>query len=107
MDQSFVSPANTSAELMLSISTITSAIADASISADPSQLAAMIMELSRRSKAKGRHGNTGIGGSSVAESTSPLQHVSGKEMEVTGRCTDAECHLLYIVPKSIYKDSDA
>ncbi|XP_059920680.1 centrosomal protein of 192 kDa [Gadus macrocephalus] len=75
VDQSLVSPANTSAELMLSISTITSAIADASISADPSQLAAMIMELSRRSKAKGRHSNTGIGASSVAESTSPLQHV--------------------------------
>ncbi|CAL8247903.1 unnamed protein product [Lota lota] len=74
-DQSRVSPANTSAEFMLSISTITSAISDASISADPSQLAAMIMELSRRSKAKGRLGNTRISGSSVAENTLPLQHV--------------------------------
>ncbi|XP_029603698.1 centrosomal protein of 192 kDa isoform X4 [Salmo trutta] len=36
--------------LMLSISTIASAIADASISSEPSQLAAMIMELSKRSR---------------------------------------------------------
>uniref|UniRef100_A0A8C6TZN8 Centrosomal protein 192 n=1 Tax=Neogobius melanostomus TaxID=47308 RepID=A0A8C6TZN8_9GOBI len=40
--------------LMLSISTIASAIADASISTDPSQLAAMIMELSKRRKAEPR-----------------------------------------------------
>lgn len=37
---------------MLSISTIASAIADASISSDPAQLAAMIMELSKRSRSK-------------------------------------------------------
>ncbi|KAM9404009.1 centrosomal protein of 192 kDa isoform 3-T4 [Salvelinus alpinus] len=36
--------------LTLSISTIASAIADASISSEPSQLAAMIMELSKRSR---------------------------------------------------------
>ncbi|XP_045569519.1 LOW QUALITY PROTEIN: centrosomal protein of 192 kDa [Salmo salar] len=36
--------------LVLSISTIASAIADASISSEPSQLAAMIMELSKRSR---------------------------------------------------------
>lgn len=35
---------------MLSISTIASAIADASISTDPSELAAMIMELSKRGR---------------------------------------------------------
>ncbi|KAG7223524.1 hypothetical protein INR49_015464 [Caranx melampygus] len=45
---------NNSSQLMLSISTIASAIADASISTDPSQLAAMIMELSKRSKARNR-----------------------------------------------------
>lgn len=39
---------------MLSISTIASAIADASISSDPAQLAAMIMELSKRSRSKSR-----------------------------------------------------
>lgn len=39
---------------MLSISTIASAIADASISTDPSQLATMIMELSKRSRARNR-----------------------------------------------------
>ncbi|XP_053287860.1 centrosomal protein of 192 kDa isoform X1 [Pleuronectes platessa] len=41
---------NNSSHLMLSISTIASAIADASISTDPSQLAAMIMALSKKSK---------------------------------------------------------
>ncbi|XP_052000197.1 centrosomal protein of 192 kDa-like isoform X2 [Xyrauchen texanus] len=43
---------NSSINLMLSISTIASAIADASISSDPTQLAAMIMELSKRSRSK-------------------------------------------------------
>uniref|UniRef100_A0A7N6AN67 Centrosomal protein 192 n=1 Tax=Anabas testudineus TaxID=64144 RepID=A0A7N6AN67_ANATE len=47
-NQSCISPGNNSSHLMLSISTIASAIADASISTDPSQLAAMIMELSKR-----------------------------------------------------------
>ncbi|XP_073728008.1 centrosomal protein of 192 kDa isoform X2 [Misgurnus anguillicaudatus] len=41
---------NSSSNLMLSISTIASAIADASISSDPAQLAAMIMELSKKSR---------------------------------------------------------
>ncbi|XP_077431491.1 centrosomal protein of 192 kDa isoform X1 [Vanacampus margaritifer] len=52
--QSFISPQNNSSNLMLSISTIASAIADASITTDPSQLAAMIMELSKKSRAKNR-----------------------------------------------------
>ncbi|XP_067305284.1 centrosomal protein of 192 kDa isoform X2 [Pseudorasbora parva] len=43
---------NSSSNLMLSISTIASAIADASISSDPAQLAAMIMELSKQSRSK-------------------------------------------------------
>lgn len=46
-----MSPGNDS-NLMLSISTIASAIADASISTDPSQLAAMIMALSKKSRVK-------------------------------------------------------
>uniref|UniRef100_A0A9J7ZD47 Centrosomal protein 192 n=1 Tax=Cyprinus carpio carpio TaxID=630221 RepID=A0A9J7ZD47_CYPCA len=45
---------NSSSNLLLSISTIASAIADASISSDPAQLAAMIMELSKRSRSKSR-----------------------------------------------------
>ncbi|XP_067257342.1 centrosomal protein of 192 kDa isoform X1 [Chanodichthys erythropterus] len=45
---------NSSSNLMLSISTIASAIADASISSDPAQLAAMIMELSKRNRSKSR-----------------------------------------------------
>ncbi|XP_055021351.1 centrosomal protein of 192 kDa, partial [Boleophthalmus pectinirostris] len=49
-NQSCLSPDSNSSNLMLSISTIASAIADASISTDPSQLAAMIMELSKRGK---------------------------------------------------------
>ncbi|KAJ3597934.1 hypothetical protein NHX12_001450 [Muraenolepis orangiensis] len=71
-DGSLVSPG---ADLTLSISAITSAIADASLSAEPSQLAAMIMELSRRSKGQSRAGPTGTGGASAAEKSSPLQHV--------------------------------
>ncbi|XP_056618795.1 centrosomal protein of 192 kDa isoform X1 [Triplophysa dalaica] len=43
---------NSSCNLLLSISTIASAIADASISSDPAQLAAMIMELSKRQRSK-------------------------------------------------------
>lgn len=53
-NQSCVSPDNNTSHLMLSISTIASAIADASISTDPSQLAAMIMELSKRGRMRNR-----------------------------------------------------
>ncbi|XP_056290775.1 centrosomal protein of 192 kDa isoform X2 [Pseudoliparis swirei] len=53
-DQSSASLKNSSSHLMLSISTIASAIADASVSTDPSQLAAMIVELSKRSRARNR-----------------------------------------------------
>lgn len=51
-NQTRVSPDSNSNNLMLSISTIASAIADASISTDPSQLAAMIMKLSKKCKSK-------------------------------------------------------
>lgn len=62
---------------MLRISTIASAIADASISNDPSQLAAMIMELSKKSRARNRaeSAKAGPAGSSTEEPTSAL-HVS-------------------------------
>ncbi|XP_063735024.1 centrosomal protein of 192 kDa isoform X2 [Eleginops maclovinus] len=53
-NESGASPQSNSSHLMLSISTIASAIADASVSTDPSQLAAMIMELSKRSRARNR-----------------------------------------------------
>ncbi|XP_064883352.1 centrosomal protein of 192 kDa-like isoform X2 [Oncorhynchus nerka] len=49
------SPDTDQSNLMLSISTIASAIADASISSEPSQLAAMIMELSKRSRVQRQH----------------------------------------------------
>ncbi|XP_077383408.1 centrosomal protein of 192 kDa isoform X2 [Festucalex cinctus] len=52
--QSYASPQNNSRNLTLSISTIASAIDDASITTDPSQLAAMIMGLSKKSRAKNR-----------------------------------------------------
>ncbi|MCJ8728567.1 hypothetical protein PDJAM_G00005970 [Pangasius djambal] len=48
------SESNSSGSLTLSISTIASAIADASISSDPAQLAAMIMELSKMRHSKSR-----------------------------------------------------
>lgn len=48
------SESNSSGSLTLSISTIASAIADASISSDPAQLAAMIMELSKKRHSKSR-----------------------------------------------------
>ncbi|KAI5618124.1 centrosomal protein of 192 kDa isoform X2, partial [Silurus asotus] len=50
------SESNSSGNLTLSISTIASAIADASISSDPAQLAAMIMELSKKRQSKSRTG---------------------------------------------------
>ncbi|XP_049439243.1 centrosomal protein of 192 kDa isoform X2 [Epinephelus fuscoguttatus] len=58
-NQSRVSPNNNSSHLMLSISTIASAIADASISTDPSQLAAMIVELSKRRRTRNRPESAG------------------------------------------------
>uniref|UniRef100_A0A667ZNW0 Centrosomal protein 192 n=1 Tax=Myripristis murdjan TaxID=586833 RepID=A0A667ZNW0_9TELE len=73
-NQSSISPLNSSSPLMLSISTIASAIADASISSDPSQLAAMMLELSKRSKARSRPGHA-MPASSTAEKTAPVEHV--------------------------------
>uniref|UniRef100_A0A669E4Y8 Centrosomal protein 192 n=1 Tax=Oreochromis niloticus TaxID=8128 RepID=A0A669E4Y8_ORENI len=76
-NQSYAIPDNNSSPLMLSISTIASAIADASISNDPSQLAAMIMELSKKSRARNRAESAKVGPavSSTEEPTSAL-HVS-------------------------------
>lgn len=59
--QSCVSHDDSSSQLMLSISTIASAIADASISTDPSELAAMIMELSKRGRKRNQPLQGGIG----------------------------------------------
>lgn len=61
---------------MLSISTIASAIADASISTDPSELAAMIMELSKRGRKKNNplHGGIESAGSAVGITEEPLSH---------------------------------
>ncbi|KAL3981235.1 OTU domain-containing protein 7 [Sarotherodon galilaeus] len=73
-NQSYAIPDNNSSPLMLSISTIASAIADASISNDPSQLAAMIMELSKKSRARNRAESAKVGPavSSTEEPTSAL-----------------------------------
>lgn len=70
---------NSSSQLILSISTIASAIADASISTDPSQLAAMIMELSKRGRKKnpppqGGTESAGPAGSGVKITEEPLSH---------------------------------
>ncbi|XP_041648930.1 centrosomal protein of 192 kDa isoform X2 [Cheilinus undulatus] len=64
-NQSCVSPDTNSSHLMLSISTIASAIADASISTDPSQLAAMILELSKKSRGRSRAEAAAPGGPAV------------------------------------------
>ncbi|XP_044216252.1 centrosomal protein of 192 kDa isoform X2 [Thunnus albacares] len=71
-NQSCVSPNNNSSHLMLSISTIASAIADASISTDPSQLAAMIMELSKRSRARNRPAGPAV---SCSEEPRSAEHI--------------------------------
>ncbi|XP_046702949.1 centrosomal protein of 192 kDa isoform X2 [Silurus meridionalis] len=55
-NSSHSSESNSSGNVTLSISTIASAIADASISSDPAQLAAMIMELSKKRQSKSRTG---------------------------------------------------
>lgn len=52
---------------MLSISTIASAIADASISTDPSQLAAMIIELSKKGRTRHLPNSVGPDGNSSEE----------------------------------------
>ncbi|KAK2844108.1 hypothetical protein Q5P01_010767 [Channa striata] len=74
-NQNSVSPDNDSSPLMLSISTIASAIADASISTDPTQLAAMIMELSKRSRARNKPLSTGP----VVPSVSSTEHPRAAE----------------------------
>uniref|UniRef100_A0A3B3D6E5 Centrosomal protein 192 n=1 Tax=Oryzias melastigma TaxID=30732 RepID=A0A3B3D6E5_ORYME len=51
-NQSYASPGSESSPLTLSISTIASAIANASVSTDPSQLAAMILDLTKRNRTK-------------------------------------------------------
>ncbi|XP_068998191.1 centrosomal protein of 192 kDa isoform X2 [Embiotoca jacksoni] len=74
-NHSCVAPDKNSSHLMLSISTIASAIADASISTDPSQLAAMIMELSKRSRMRNQPARlVGPAVSSTEEPTS-AEHI--------------------------------
>ncbi|XP_018521245.1 centrosomal protein of 192 kDa isoform X1 [Lates calcarifer] len=70
-DQTCPPTDNNSSHLMLSISTIASAIADASISNDPSQLAAMIMELSKRSKARNEPISAGPVGPIISSTEGP------------------------------------
>ncbi|XP_058878688.1 centrosomal protein of 192 kDa isoform X1 [Acipenser ruthenus] len=60
--------------LPLSISTIASAIADASVSADPAQLAAMIMELSAKNRSKRL-------AAGVCENSSPLNQEQSEILE--------------------------
>lgn len=57
---------------MLSISTIASAIANASISTDPSQLAAMIVDLSKKSRTRNYPESAGCSTKEVSAAT----HVS-------------------------------
>uniref|UniRef100_A0A3P8XCT1 Centrosomal protein 192 n=1 Tax=Esox lucius TaxID=8010 RepID=A0A3P8XCT1_ESOLU len=83
-------------DLMLSISTIASAIADASISSDPSQLAAMIMELSKRSRLKNRR-QTGVPGQSTAggqeePAHSPTQVLTFKHGKLTKGSKHTNCY---------------
>uniref|UniRef100_A0A8K9V8X5 Centrosomal protein 192 n=1 Tax=Oncorhynchus mykiss TaxID=8022 RepID=A0A8K9V8X5_ONCMY len=89
------SPGTDQSNLMLSISTIASAIADASISSEPSQLAAMIMELSMRSRVQRQHqkgivlmswsgdGSTVVFSVDVSPGT-PVHHAGGPEQN---QCT--------------------
>lgn len=70
-NQSCASPGNEGSLQMLSISTIASAITNASISTDPSQLAAMILDLSKRSRTK----RLPVSAGSSSEDSSAAQHV--------------------------------
>lgn len=72
---------------MLSISTIASAIADASISTDPSELAAMIVELSKRGRKKnsplqGGIQSAGPAGSVVKITEEPLSHEQARTVSL-------------------------
>lgn len=87
---------------MLSISTIASAIADASISTDPSQLAAMIVELTKRSRARNRPESVGPAVNSTKEPHS-AEHV-----RLTFRFLHLQILLLFghyqsYVPRSLIK----
>ncbi|XP_078789454.1 centrosomal protein of 192 kDa isoform X4 [Oryzias latipes] len=70
-NQSCASPGNEGSLQMLSISTIASAITNASISTDPSQLAAMILDLSKRSRTK----RLPVSAGSSSEDCSAAQHI--------------------------------
>ncbi|XP_028327501.1 centrosomal protein of 192 kDa isoform X4 [Gouania willdenowi] len=74
-DAASVSLANNSSQLMLSISTIASAIADASISTEPSQLAAMIVELSKRSRTQIPIACSSIPALCTTETSTSAQHI--------------------------------
>ncbi|XP_074538794.1 centrosomal protein of 192 kDa isoform X2 [Halichoeres trimaculatus] len=75
------SPDINSSRLMLSISTIASAIADVSISTNPSQLAAMIMELSKRSRERTQPKALAAGGCIVKCTEEP--HLAEHESDHT------------------------
>ncbi|KAM9309577.1 centrosomal protein of 192 kDa [Pholidichthys leucotaenia] len=69
--QSCVSPDTNSSNPILSISTIASAIADASVSTDSSQLAAMIMELSKKSRLRSRPETARLVGAAESSAGNP------------------------------------
>lgn len=96
-NQSSDSPDINSSRLMLSISTIASAIADASISTDPSQLAAMIMELSKRSRGRSQSEAVAASGNTVTFTEEPL---SAEHVRLWILCTRSLCHVKYYVTVS-------
>ncbi|KAM8847082.1 centrosomal protein of 192 kDa isoform 1-T1 [Synchiropus picturatus] len=81
-NQNSASPQNDS-HLMLSISSIASAIADASISTDPSQLANMILELSKKSRVRRLPKSTDATSSFTENSEATEESVNGSLEEST------------------------
>nr|XP_057909656.1 centrosomal protein of 192 kDa isoform X3 [Doryrhamphus excisus] len=93
-NQNSVSPKN---NLMLNISTIASAIADASISTNPSQLAAMILELSkkRRQEARSQHVHPVVEQKSQSDTLQTSTNVgeqSAFDLEKYLKKTNTSCH---------------
>ncbi|XP_007250498.3 centrosomal protein of 192 kDa isoform X2 [Astyanax mexicanus] len=105
---SSMSSSNSGSSLSLSISTIASAIADASISSDPAQLAAMIMELSKKSRSRSSQQtglSTQLSGAKMLPGQSNIQDALQKTSSLVDLSLDMEKYLKKAELSS--SDSDA
>uniref|UniRef100_A0A8B9KPY7 Centrosomal protein 192 n=1 Tax=Astyanax mexicanus TaxID=7994 RepID=A0A8B9KPY7_ASTMX len=108
LEKTSMSSSNSGSSLSLSISTIASAIADASISSDPAQLAAMIMELSKKSRSRSSQQtglSTQLSGAKMLPGQSNIQDALQKTSSLVDLSLDMEKYLKKAELSS--SDSDA